>query len=89
MSHDEIEKSRLHTETESKVLTMWIDILQQTQIGIHDDFLTLGGDSLSAMLCISRVRIAFGVELSMEDFFVEPATIAALATIIDETRVRV
>jgi len=71
-------------ETEKKLLMMWLDILKLKDIGIHDNFLDLGGDSLSAMLCISRVRTEFGVELQIEDFFVDPASIAELAMIIHQ-----
>jgi acyl carrier protein len=71
------------TSTEDLLLKIWRNILKNDSCGVDDDFLSLGGDSLSAMLCISRVRKLVGVELELMDFFLEPATISRLASIID------
>jgi acyl carrier protein len=71
------------TDTEKQLLLMWTDILQRGEIGLHDSFLQMGGDSLSAMACISRVRNTFGVELSVEEFFMDDATVSHIAEMID------
>jgi acyl carrier protein len=55
-------------------------------VGLHDTFLDLGGDSLSAMLCIARVRSLYGVEVSLEDFFMDDATVSGLARVVEENR---
>ena len=75
------------SDTEQKLLLIWMDILQRTDIGIDDDFIDLGGDSLSAMLCASRIRNAFNVDLTIEDFLIQPATVAHLAANIDQARI--
>ena len=71
------------TETEKKVVEIWTDILNIRHIGLDDDFLTIGVDSLSGMLCISRVHQVFGVELYIEDFFFEDSTVRKLSGLID------
>lgn len=75
-----------HSETENILLAIWKDVLKNDTCRVDDDFLSLGGDSLSAMLCISRVRKAMGVELDLVDFFLEPATISRFVSIIDGKR---
>lgn len=75
-----------HTETETLLLEIWSAVLEIDGIGIHDDFLALGGDSLAAMRCINRIRSVSGVELSLEAFLVEPAHIAGLAQLLDQVR---
>jgi pyochelin synthetase len=69
----------------ARLLEIWTAVLPaSTQaIGVDDDFLDLGGDSLAATRCINRIVAAFGVELPLEAFFDERATIATLAARID------
>ena len=55
-------------------------------IGIHDDFLGLGGDSLAAMRCINRIIATFSVEVPLDLFLIESATIAQVASEIARIR---
>lgn len=71
------------TETEQKLLEIWQSVLETPSIELDDDFLELGGDSLSAMMCISRVRKIFNYDLGIEEFFLDSATIRRFALIID------
>ena len=66
-------------------MSIWADVLQLNGFSVHDSFLDLGGDSLSAMLCITRIRSAFGVEFSIEDFFLDNATVSDFARTIDRS----
>lgn len=69
---------------ESRLLEIWKTVLANENVSSEDVFVNLGGDSISAMLCISRVRAAFGVELIIEDFFFEDATVKSLAKNIEK-----
>jgi acyl carrier protein len=69
-------------DVRKEFLEMWSDILQRNDIGYDQNFLELGGDSLSAMLCISRVQRKFGVELFVEDFFMDTGTVEELSRTI-------
>ncbi len=54
------------TETEEKILKIWKNILGKENIGIHDDFFVLGGNSLKAaqlvMLLQKEMRLAASFE---------------------------
>jgi len=68
-----------HSEIELKVRMLLEEVLSRTGIEATDGFLMLGGDSLCAMLMMSRLRRDFGVELSIEDFFIEPVNASTIA----------
>jgi acyl carrier protein len=70
-------------ETELKLLEIWQAVLEPPSIGLDDDFLELGGDSISAVMCISRIRKLFGYDLEIDDFFLDGATIRRFARSID------
>src|SRR6185437_11269055 len=53
-------------------------------VGIHDNFFELGGDSILSVQVMSRVRVAFAVELSPRVLFVDP-TVAGLAAAVAES----
>jgi len=74
------------TETERRVSAIWSDVLKVDAIGVHDNFVALGGHSLAATLCINRISDMFGVELTVEDFFLDPGDVAAIASEIDKLR---
>jgi acyl carrier protein len=67
-------------ETETTLLRIWSEVLNTDPIGIHDDFLGLGGDSLTAMRCINRIIATFGVEVPLDLFLLESANIAQVAS---------
>jgi aspartate racemase len=53
------------------------------RVGAEDDFLELGGDSLSATRVISRVMLEFHVRLPLRLLF-EASTVARMAQIVAE-----
>jgi len=70
------------SSTETRLAEMWREVLRLERAGIHDNFFALGGDSILAGQLITRIRYAFGVELSAPRMFQLP-TIALLAEFIE------
>jgi amino acid adenylation domain-containing protein/FkbH-like protein len=64
--------------TEEKLCAIWSEVLGMKQIGVRDDFFTIGGDSLLALRVVSRTREAFQVELPLFALF-EASTVEAIA----------
>jgi len=54
---------------ERTVASIWQQVLEQEQVGIHDDFFALGGHSLLATQVVSRVRHALQREVSLKSLF--------------------
>ena len=69
---------------ELRIAAIMKEVLNIGQVGIHDNFFGLGGNSLLATQVLSRVRDAFGISLSLRNFF-EHSTVAKLATLITES----
>lgn len=74
------------TATENTIAELWRDLLGVKDIGIHDSFLELGGDSLMATRLISRMKDVFHRDLPVRLVF-EASTVAELARAIDEAGV--
>ena len=71
------------TPTEKELAQIWMAILELEKVGINESFFAIGGHSLMAMQLVSRVRMRFGVELALYDFFAAP-TIQKLAELVEE-----
>ncbi len=71
------------TSTEQMLAELWTDVLKLDQIGVDDNFFDMGGHSLLATQIISRVRLAFEVELPLRALFESP-TIAGLAERVEQ-----
>lgn len=63
---------------EATILGFLRELLEQEDIGLDDDIMNRGGNSLMAARLLWNVQNAFGVEVSMRAFFDQP-TAAALA----------
>jgi hypothetical protein len=74
------------TATQLALLDMWKRMLWLDDIGLTDNFIDLGGNSLSATRCLNRIRTEWQVDLPMDVFFLEPGDIATIARLIDEAR---
>ncbi|MBE7174330.1 MAG: amino acid adenylation domain-containing protein [Williamsia sp.] len=78
---DEPETAR--NEQEAKLATIWQEVLEVEQVGIHQNFFELGGHSLLAVRLVSLIRKAFAVELPIGDVFDYPS-IVLLAGRLDQ-----
>lgn len=67
---------------ETKLVALWSDVLGIDTVGIDDDFLALGGDSLGAVQIANRVVRDFGVEVPLAALLAKP-TVAAMAALIE------
>ena len=67
------------TPIEQTLVSIWCDVLNRTDVGIHDNFFAIGGHSLLAIQVIDRVNKA-GLGLSLNQVF-QYQTIAELANV--------
>lgn len=66
------------SEFESALCTLWKDIIGVDRVGIHDNFLEIGGNSLMFVKMRAEIEARFGCKLDIVAFFEHP-TIAELA----------
>jgi amino acid adenylation domain-containing protein len=66
---------------EKIIARIWSDLLEEPEIDAQDNFFALGGQSLLAIQCLSRLREEIPVILSLSDFF-ENATVAQQAALV-------
>jgi amino acid adenylation domain-containing protein len=64
--------------TEETLCQLWQEVLRRERVGIHDDFFSMGGHSLLAVLIIARIKLAFAVEIPLSALFAGP-TVAKMA----------
>jgi hypothetical protein len=74
-------------DDEATVAGIWRDVLGHARFGRHDDFLSAGGDSLSAMRVLTRIRQLLEVEVGLQAFLAAP-TVAALGAAVGDARRR-
>jgi acyl-CoA synthetase (AMP-forming)/AMP-acid ligase II/acyl carrier protein len=72
------------TPVEAMVKGLWSLVLKRDDIGVADDFMTLGGDSMAAMALLSLVEDSLGVAITPAELFTDVTTIEAMATAIGE-----
>jgi len=71
------------TALEAAVLGLWRFVLR-IEVGVHDDFLASGGDSLAGMILLTAIDDVFGEQLSLADLFDRGPTPAKMAALLAE-----
>jgi amino acid adenylation domain-containing protein len=67
--------------TEQIIAGAWAKLLKKPHVDPHANFFSLGGNSLLAIQCLSLLREAVAIRMSLADFF-ENATVAEQAALI-------
>ncbi|ASS74401.1 hypothetical protein CIG75_04980 [Tumebacillus algifaecis] len=67
------------TPDEMMLAQIYSEVLGVEQVGVHDHFFELGGESLLATKVVARVRELFGVELPLNTLFAKPTLIELVA----------
>jgi non-ribosomal peptide synthase protein (TIGR01720 family) len=70
------------TAVEETLASIWEQALGLERIGVHDNFLELGGDSIQCIQIVARARQA-GLQLSTNQLFEHP-TVADLAKVVSQ-----
>jgi amino acid adenylation domain-containing protein/non-ribosomal peptide synthase protein (TIGR01720 family) len=71
------------TPEEQVLVDVWAQVIGLEQVGIHDNFFEVGGDSILSIQVIARAKQA-GLQLTPKQMF-EYQTIAELAAVVDTT----
>lgn len=72
------EPSRARSEVEKALHELWASALGAQELGLTTSFFEMGGDSLTGIRLLGRIRDRWGVDLSMQTLFDRP-TIAQIA----------
>jgi amino acid adenylation domain-containing protein len=83
----ETEYVAAQNEFEEMIQDIWVEVMEIDRIGIHDNFLEIGGDSLAGIRVVSRLNQAFEIDFPVNLIFQKP-TIAQLAVYIEEMIVK-
>ncbi|HMJ13472.1 MAG TPA: SDR family NAD(P)-dependent oxidoreductase, partial [Polyangiaceae bacterium] len=70
-------------DVERELVSMWRELLGVGEVGAHDDFFELGGQSLIAVRLFNKIRRRYSVDLPLSTLFEAP-TIARCAEVIRE-----
>ncbi len=71
---------------QQQVLQIWQHQLKLEGLGIEDNFLHLGGDSLKAATILQQLKERFQVELSYRQFFKHPTPAALADAIVNQKK---
>jgi acyl-CoA synthetase (AMP-forming)/AMP-acid ligase II/aryl carrier-like protein len=70
---------------EAQVAAIFSQLLEVSEVGVHDNFFVLGGDSLRGFQALARIRAQLKADLSILDLFKHP-TVAQLAREVARAR---
>lgn len=72
------------SELEQSLTTIWQELLRIDQIGVHDNFFDIGGDSLLATRLIGQLEEAFQIDLPLRALFEAPTVADMAMTIVSK-----
>ena len=72
------------TEFEKIITEIWSEVLQIEKIGVHDNFLEMGGNSLAAIRIATRINDSFDLDLPLNTIF-ERLTVSRLSQHIEKS----
>ena len=72
------------SETETRLAELWQEVVAVNEVGVHDSFFDLGGDSLLATLLIGRIGEAFDIDLSLRTMFNAPTPAEMAVAIVQQ-----
>ncbi|QYX31920.1 non-ribosomal peptide synthetase [Sphaerospermopsis torques-reginae] len=81
---DEDKFAAPRTLIEEKLVAIWSEVLRIENVGIHDNYFELGGDSILSIQLVSKANQA-GIQIAAKQLF-RYQTIAELATVAGMTR---
>ncbi len=70
------------TPVEEALVHLWCEVLKVSNIGVEDNFLELGGDSILATKLLTRIRAKFTIDVPFQVLF-NNLTIAKMAKVIE------
>ncbi|HET9896834.1 MAG TPA: condensation domain-containing protein [Streptosporangiaceae bacterium] len=71
------------TPTEQAVANIFATVLSLPKVGADDSFFSSGGNSLKAMLAVSRINKGFGIKLGVRTLYGN-VTVRAVSAVVDE-----
>jgi acyl transferase domain-containing protein len=76
------QRVRPRTQLEATIAGVWQEVLGIEQVGVDEDFMALGGDSLIALRVLSRLRPIFGVSIPPQSLIGSRITVESLAVAV-------
>jgi amino acid adenylation domain-containing protein len=70
-------------DTEQRIAKLWQELLGVEKVGVHDDFFSLGGNSLIASRLLVKIHDIFEIEVPFAKLF-DAANVAALSALVIE-----
>lgn len=71
------------SELEKRLCTVWEEVLERNQIGVQENFFEVGGNSLKAIVCISKLSEILRMEIPLSLIF-QFSTIQEMAGILED-----
>lgn len=80
---DEVVFQAPHDELEERLAEMWASMLHLRRVGVNDDFLDLGGDSLTAQEVVFGLEKQWDLHIEISEL-IEASTVRGLAEVLRE-----